>query len=212
NGGSIFDAEGQPNWATEEVVEVIEFGRTIFNEGYFPEVNITGDFADAEAPWIDGDSASFRGGSWSAIFIPGLQDSVDSGDVIMTGGVDFGGGNYVFMVSESWVVPSGAENAEASAMWLESVFEPEYAASWAAAQFGIPTLDTAYEAADFDSTFYASVDAILGEQGLYMQQSPFYLESLDSLSVAIQELLLDPEMDTLERLEEAQEEVLNRFW
>ncbi|MEO0565958.1 MAG: extracellular solute-binding protein, partial [Chloroflexota bacterium] len=119
NGGSIFDAEGQPNWATEEVVEVIEFGRTIFNEGYFPEVNITGDFADAEAPWIDGDSASFRGGSWSAIFIPGLQDSVDSGDVIMTGGVDFGGGNYVFMVSESWVVPSGAENAEASAMWLE---------------------------------------------------------------------------------------------
>jgi len=212
NGGSIFDAEGQPNWATEEVVEVIQFGRTLYGEGYFPEVNITGDFSDAEAPWINGTAASFRGGSWSAIFIPGLQDSVDAGDVVMTGGVDFGGGNYVFMVSESWVVPEGAANAEGAAMWLDSVFEPEYAAAWAAAQFGIPTLDTAYEAAEFDSTFYASVDEILGEQGLYMQQSPFYLESLDALGVAIQELLLDPEMDALERLTEAQDEVLNRFF
>ncbi|MEO1439113.1 MAG: extracellular solute-binding protein [Chloroflexota bacterium] len=212
NGGAIFDEEGRPAWATEEVAEVVDFGRSLFNEGYFPEVNVTGDFSDAEAPWIDGDAASFRGGSWSAIFVPGLQDSVDSGDVMMTGGVDFGEGSYVFMVSEGWVVPEGAENTGAAAMWMDAFFEPEFLADWAAAQFGIPTLASAYDAAEFDSAFYSSVDEILGEQGLYMQQSPFYVESLDALSIAFQEMMLDPEIDALERLTEAQEEVLNRYW
>lgn len=212
NGGAIFDAEGKPAWATEEVAEVVDFGRTLFSEGYFPEVNVTGDFSDAEAPWVDGNAASFRGGSWSAIFVPGLQDSVDAGDVMMTGGVDFGGGPYVFMVSEGWVVPDGAVNTEAAAMWLDAFFEPQFLADWAAAQFGIPTLASAYETAEFDSAFYAAVDEILGSQGLYMQQSPFYVESLDALSIAFQELMLDPELDALERLTEAQEEVLNRYW
>ncbi|MCS6837203.1 MAG: extracellular solute-binding protein, partial [Anaerolineae bacterium] len=155
---------------------------------------------------------SFRGGSWSAIFVPGLQEAVDAGEVIMTGGIDFGGGPHVFMVSESWVVPMGAKNAEAAVQWLDAVFEPEYAAAWAAAQFGIPTLASAYEEAEFDSTFYASVDRILGEQGIYMQQSPFYVESLDILAIAWQEMLLDPSIDALTRLKEAAQEVLNRYW
>lgn len=212
NGGNIFDEEGQPAWATEEVAEVVEFGRTLFENGYFPEVNVTGDFSDAEAPWVEGDAASFRGGSWSAIFVPGLQDSVESGDVDMTGGVDFGNGNYVFMVSEGWVVPEGANNPEGAAAWMNSFFEPDFLANWAQSQFGIPTLPAAYEAAEFEGEFYQSVDEILGEQGLYMQQSPFYVESLDELAIAFQELLLDPEMDALTRLEEAQEAVLRRYW
>jgi multiple sugar transport system substrate-binding protein len=212
NGGSIFDEEGKPAWATEEVAEVVEFGRSLFSNGYFPEVNITGDFSDAEAPWLDGSAASFRGGSWSAIFVPGLQDAVDAGEVMMTGGVDFGGGPHVFMVSEGWVVPTGAVNTEAAAAWMTSFFEPEFLAAWAAAQFGIPTLASAYEAAEFDSAFYQGVDEVLGAQGLYMQQSPYYVESLDALAVAFQEMLLDPSIDALQRLTEAQEEVLNRYW
>jgi maltose-binding protein MalE len=212
NGGNLFDEEGRPAWSTPEVVEVVEFGRTLFNNGYFPELNITGDFADAEAPWIDGSAASFRGGSWSAIFVPGLQAAVDAGEVLMTGGVDFGGGPFVFMVSEGWVVPTGAVNTGAAAQWLASFFEPDFIADWAAAQFGIPTLAAAYESAEFDSAFYQAVDDILGSQGLYMQQSPYYVESLDALAVAFQELFLDPNLDILARLQEAEQEVLNRYW
>jgi multiple sugar transport system substrate-binding protein len=212
NGGSIFDAEGKPAWATPEVAEVVEFGRTLFSNGYFPQLNVTGDFSDAEAPWNNGTAASFRGGSWSAIFVPGLQASVDSGEVSMTGGVDFGGGPFVFMVSEGWVVPNGARNTEAAAAWINSFFEPAFLAAWAGAQFGIPTLSTAYELTGFDSAFYASVDAILGEQGLYMQQSPYYVESLDALAAAFQEMMLDPSIDPLTKLTEVQDEVLRRYW
>lgn len=212
NGGDLFDEEGRPAWSTPEVVEVVEFGRTLFNSGYFPELNVTGDFSDAEAPWIDGSAASFRGGSWSAIFVPGLQAAVDAGDVMMTGGVDFGGGPFVFMVSEGWVVPTGAVNTGAAAQWMDAFFEPDFIADWAAAQFGIPTLAAAYESAEFDSAFYQAVDDVLGAQGRYMQQSPHYVASLDALAVAFQELFLDPNMDIMTRLQEAEQEVLNRFW
>lgn len=212
NGGSLFDEEGRPAWATEEVAEVVEFGRELFGSGWFPLLNVTGDFADAEAPWIDGMAASFRGGSWSAVFVPGLQAAVDAGEVGMTGGVDFGGGSYVFMVSEGFVVPEGADNPEGAAAFLSMFFEPNFVAGWAAGQFGIPTLAAAYEVAEFDSAFYQSVDEILGAQGLYMQQSPFYVESLDALAIAFQEMLLDPSIDALQRLQEVADEVENRYW
>ncbi|MDW8173876.1 MAG: extracellular solute-binding protein, partial [Anaerolineae bacterium] len=75
NGGAIFDEEGKPAWATEEVAEVVEFARALYGSNAMPIVNVTGDFSDAEAPWISGISDSFRGGSWSAIFVPGLQEA-----------------------------------------------------------------------------------------------------------------------------------------
>ncbi len=214
NGGRIFDDEGQPAWATEEVAEVVEFNRAIYGGGALPASNITGDFSDAEAPWIDGNSVSFRGGSWSAIFVPGLLDAVEAGEVGMTGGIAFGDGDaHVFMVSEGWIIPSGAANPEGGVAWIREFMEPEFLSAWASAQFGIPTTEAAYAIGGFDqSTFYSQVDEILGTQGLYMEQSPYYVESLDALAVALQELMLDPEMDAMTRLQEAADEVLNRYW
>ena len=213
NGGNIFDTEGKPVWATPEVVEVAEFSRTLYNEGYLPEVVATGSFSDAETVWMDGASTAFGGGSWSAIFVPGLRDSVDAGEVGVTGGISFNGGDpHVFLVSEGWAVPNGAANPTGARAWLRGYMEPEFLAQWAEAQFGIPTTKAAYDAGQFDSTFYSRVDEILSTQGLYMQQSPFYVESLDILAIAWQELLLDPELDAAEHLQEAQDEVLARYW
>jgi ABC-type glycerol-3-phosphate transport system substrate-binding protein len=213
NGGHIFDEEGKPAWATEEVAEVVEFARELVNNEYIPQVTITGEFSDAEAPWMNDETASFRGGSWSAIFVPGLRDSVEAGDTGMTGGLSFNGGDpHVFMVSEGWVIPEGAQNPEGGRAWLRGYMEPEFLAQWSEAQYGIPTTKAAYEAGQFDSAFYSEVDRILGEQGRYMEQSPFYVESLDALAIAFQEMLLDPEIDAMERLQEAEEEVLNRYW
>ncbi|MEM6529909.1 MAG: extracellular solute-binding protein, partial [Chloroflexota bacterium] len=179
NGGAIFDDEGRPAWATDEVAEVVEFMRAQFSNGYFPELNITGDFPDAETPWINGDAASFRGASWSAMFVPGLYDAVDSGEVLLTGGVDFGNAPRVFIVSDGWVVPDGAQNAEAAGVWLELFMQPELLATWARSQFGVPTLPQAAASDVFDTPFFESVEGILSEQGVYMQRSPYYQESLD---------------------------------
>ena len=174
NGGNIFDAEGKPAWASPEVVEVAEWSRTLYSEGYLPEVVATGDFADAESVWMDGASAAFGGGSWSTIFVPGLKDSVDAGDVGVTGGLSFNGGSpYVFLVSEGWAIPTGAENPTGARAWLRGYMQPEFLASWAEAQFGIPTTRAAYEAGQFDSAFYSQVDEILGTQGFVHATKPF---------------------------------------
>jgi ABC-type glycerol-3-phosphate transport system substrate-binding protein len=212
NGGAIFDEAGKPAWATNEVVGVVEFARELFENNYFPELNITGDFPDAEAPWLNGEAASFRGASWSAMFVPGLYDAVDSGEVLLTGGVDFGNTPRVFIVSDGWVIPNGAENQQAAAQWLDLFMQPEFLATWARSQFGIPTLPQAAAAEQFDTPFFQSVEEILSEQGVYMQRSPYYQESLDVLVVALQELLLDPDLDPMTRLESAQDEVLQRYW
>jgi len=213
NGGAIFDAEGKPAWATAEVAEVVEWAREMLANEHFPPVIVTGDFADAETAWMNGTSATFRGGSWSAIFVPGLQDAVDAGEVNVTGGVRFGGGNpYVFLVSEGWAIPTRAANPGAARAWLRGFMQPEFLAAWSEAQFGIPTTEAAYAAGQFDSAFYRQVDEILGAQGSYMQQSPYYVESLDALAIAWQELLLNPGMDVLPRLQRAQDDVLARYW
>jgi multiple sugar transport system substrate-binding protein len=214
NGGRIFDEEGKPTWATEEVAEVAAWGQQMFANGYLPEVAVTGDFADPEIVWTEGQSGAFGGGSWSAIFVTGLFDQVNAGEVDMTGGLSFNGGDpHVFMVSEGWTIPKGAANPEGAVAFLRAFMQPEFLASWAEAQFGIPTTESAYNQGQFSgSAFYANVDEILSTQGAYMDQSPFYVESLDILATTWQELLLDPSLDPLTELQEAQDEVLARYW
>lgn len=212
NGGTIFDSEGKPAWATEANVQVVNFVRTLFNEGYFPELAITGDFSDAEAPWIDGRAASFRGASWSPIFVPGLKAAVDDGSVDLAGGVDFGDGAAVFLLSEVWVIPATAANPDGAAQWLDQFFAPQFLAQWASTQYGVPTRESAQTLVDPDDPFFAAIDTILSEQGVFVPQSPYYIESLDELAVALQDLLLNPDLDPLQRLQAAEDAVRNRYW
>lgn len=213
NGGNIFDAEGKPVWATEEVAEVAKWGQQMFKNECFPQVAVTGDFSDPEIVWTSGQSAAFGGGSWSAIFVEGLLDQVNTGEVAMTGGVSFGGDPAVFMVSEGWVIPTGANNPQGAVTFLRAFMQPEFLAKWSEAQFGIPTTNAAYQMGRFEgSPFYENVDAILGEQGAYMQPSPFYVESLDVLATTWQELMLNPDRDPLPALQQAADEVLGRYW
>ncbi len=45
-----------------------------------------------------------------------------------------------------------------------------------------------------------------------MEQSPYYVESLDILATTWQELMLDPALDPLTELQAAADEVLTRYW
>jgi ABC-type glycerol-3-phosphate transport system substrate-binding protein len=163
---------------------------------------------------MSGEAVAFGGGSWSAIFVPGLLDQVNAGEVGMAGGISFNGGDpAVFMVSEGWTVPRGAKNPEGAAIFLSAFMEPEFLAAWAEAQYGIPTTEAAYGLGQFSgSPFYRNVDEILATQGVYMQASPFYVESLDILAVTWQELMLDPSKDAAAELQKAADEVLTRYW
>jgi ABC-type glycerol-3-phosphate transport system substrate-binding protein len=210
NGGSIFDEEGKPNWATPSVAEVVEYGRDLLAAGLIPDVSITGDFSDPEVVWIEGQASIFGGGSWSGLFIPGLRESVESGAVLLAPSVDFGGGPKVQLNAEAWVIPAGALNPEGAAAYLTAFMTRERLSRWSELYYGVPTLGSV--TIPMDSPYFQQMSAILRENGVYMQRSPYYLESLDALAVAWQELLLDPDLDVMAHLRAAQDAILEAYW
>lgn len=90
--------------------------------------------------------------------------------------------------------------------------QPDFLAAWSKAQFGIPTHPAARALPDFDTPFYQQIMTILLEQGRYMDRSPYYVESMDILAIAVQEILLNPELDIQQRLQAAEAEILQRYW
>lgn len=213
NGGSIFDAEGKPNWASDQTVEVVTWMRELLAQGYIPETNFTGDFSAGEKPWEDGTAGAVRGGSWSFLFIPGLSGKIEAGTTALGAAPAMNGGkNYVFLVGEGWGVPEGAANPDGAKAFLNFFMTPQNLTVWASQHYGIPTIDDAFKASAFDSTFYRATFDNLAENGIFMQSSPYYNESLTALAVAFQDLMLNPDMDIMTRLQAAQDEVLNQYW
>ncbi len=213
NGGRIFDEQGRPAWVTPEVAEVLAYARTLLARGYLPAEIITGDIPTGELPWIEGEAASFRGGTWSFLYVPDLRQGIETGTVQITGGLRFNDGPaHVFLNNESWIVPTGARNPAAAAAWISGLMQPDFLAAWSKAQFGIPTHPAARALPDFDTPFYQQIMTILLEQGRYMDRSPYYVESMDILAIAVQEILLNPELDIQQRLQAAETEILQRYW
>jgi multiple sugar transport system substrate-binding protein len=213
NGGRVVDEEGKPAWATPETVEVVEWVRQLLAEGYIPEVDFTGDWSATETPYEVGDSASIRGGSWSYLFIDGLQAKFEAGEAALGDPLSFNGGPpYVFLVGEAWGVPEGAANVEGAVAFINVFMNPQILAQWAQHHYGIPSVDAAFKSGNFNIPFYQQVAQYLADYGIFMDPTPYYVETLDALAIALQELMLDPELDAMTHLQEAQDEILNRYW
>jgi multiple sugar transport system substrate-binding protein len=213
NGGHVVDEEGKPAWATQEAVEVVEWTRQLLAEGYIPEIVFTGDWSSTETPWEVGDAASIRGGSWSYLFIDGLQEKYEAEETDMGAPVAFkeGEGN-VFLVGEAWGIPEGAANVEGAVAFVNFFMNPQILAQWAQHHYGIPTVDAAFKSGAFGSRFYQQAAQYLENYGAFVEPTPYYVETLDALAIAMQELMLDPELDAMTHLQEAQDEILNRYW
>lgn len=207
-GGSLFDDEGLPDWASEENAAVVEWMRALLAAGYIPETCFTGDFTAGETPWVDGTAAAVRGGSWSYLFIPGLQDKYEAGETELGLAPSFNGGpNYVFMVGEGWGISSGAKNVEGALAWIDFFMKPETLAGWATNHYGIPTIGSAFESEAFAGKFYQATAENLSNNGIFIEPSPCYVEALTKLSEKLQELMLDPGMDIAKTLKDSQGEM-----
>lgn len=210
-GGIIFDEDGLPAWADEPMVKAIEWVREMLANEYIPPDLPIRDFTGAETPWVEGEAAAVRGGSWSYLFIPGLQEAIESGATTLGLAPSIEDGpNYVFMVGEGWAVTNGADNPEAAMAWIDFFMTPDTLAEWASNHYGIPTIEEAFDNEAFDNEFYQMNAENLSDNGRFLAPSTCYVEALTKLSTTLQELLLNPDMEALPTLEEAQEEVSRR--
>jgi len=213
NGGSIFDETGKPDWASEQNVQVVETMRELLARGYIPETCFTGDFTAGETPWVDGTAASVRGGSWSFLFIPGLKEKIEAGETQLGVAPSFSTGkNYVFLVGEGWGIAEGAKNPQGGMAWINFFMNPQILAQWASQHYGIPTIDEAFKASAFDSDFYRATARNLSENGIFIEASQYYVESMTKLAETLQELMLNPDMDIMKALQKAQDEIINRYF
>jgi multiple sugar transport system substrate-binding protein len=207
-GGSLFDDEGLPDWASEENVAVVEWMRELLAKGYVPETSFTGDFTAGETPWVDGTAAGVRGGSWSYLFIPGLQDKYEAGETALGLAPAFNDGpNYVFLVGEGWAVTNGAQNVDGALAWINFFMQPETLVGWASNHYGIPTIGSAFEGEAFAGEFYQQTAENLSTNGIFIEPSPCYVEALTKLSEMLQDLMLDSGMDASKALKESQDEI-----
>ena len=122
-----------------------------------------------------------------------------------------GGPNYVFLVGEGWALTNGAENPEGAIAWINFFMNPQILAQWASQHYGVPVIDEAFNSDAFNNEFYQVNRVNLAENGIFIEPSEFYVESLNKLAETLQELMLNPDMDILDALQEAQDEIINRY-
>ncbi len=208
-GSTLFDNEGKPDFANPHVAHAITFWRELLAEKCIPEIAFTGDWSAAEVPFINQQAGAVRGGTWSYIYITGLQERFDSGQVKIGNPPALSGGEqgYVFMNPEAWAVISQANNAPDAFKFINFFYTPEILAPWAMANFGIPATASAMEDPTFQNHFYQDTLDNLMRNGHASESSPYFNESMESLAAMVQELILRPDLDVMEQLTRLQTEL-----
>lgn len=209
-GERLFDEEGVPNFDSDAVVQAIEFWRDMYNNGCVPEVAWTGDWSATEAPFEDLSAGGYRGGTWSYIFVTGLQERFEAGTVAIGNPPALTGGDqgWVFMNVENFAVTSRAENVDNAIKFIEFFMDAENLAPWANSNFGVPARASAMEDPIFESKFYDDTLANLTRNGQGTETSPYYNETMNSLAATVQDLVLNSNLDIRSGLESLQQEMI----
>jgi|GEM_PF-950492 len=213
-GDTLFLEDGKPNFTTENMLKSITFWRNMLANKCVPEVTFTGDWSSTEAPFVDKTAGGVRGGTWSYIYISGLQGRFESGEVKIGNPPALTGGKqgYVFMNTEAWALTSGAKNVDNSIKFINFFFNPAVLAPWAKSNYGVPATASALNNPIFDSQFYKDTLDNLTRNGHKSETSPYFNECMDALAAAVQELVINPDMDIMAKLQQLQTELLNQYF
>ncbi len=211
-GGQLYDAEGKPDWVSDENVMVVEWLREHYEKGHIAPATFTGDWSAAEIPFEEKKVGATRGGSWSFLYMRGLKERYEAGEVKIGPPPAFGEQGYVFINSEAFAVPKGAENVENAIKFINLFLSPQFLAPWANAQYGIPVIAAALESPIFANQFYKDTAENIFSNGLPSDRSPYYNECNDALAAKLQEIMITPGMDVRSELEKLQEELITKYW
>jgi ABC-type glycerol-3-phosphate transport system substrate-binding protein len=211
-GGRLYDDEGKPDWVRDENIKVIQWLKEHYEKGHIAPATFTGDWSATEVPFEERKAGAVRGGSWSFLYMRGLEERYDAGEVKIGPPPAFGDQGYVFINSEAMAVPKGAKNVDNAIKFINLFLSPQFLAPWANAQFGIPVISTALDSPIFDHQFYKDTADNIFSNGIVFERSPYLNECNDALAAKLQELIITPGMDIRGELQNLQDELIKRYW
>ena len=211
---TLFTEKGEPNFATDAMVKALTFWRKLLADKCIPEISFTGDWSAAEGPFIEKTAGAVRGGTWSYIFIPGLQERYEGGTVKIGNPPALSGAKqgFVFMNADNWAITARAENVDNAVKFINFFFTPSILAPWASSNFGVPATVSALNNPMFADQFYKDSLDNLTRNGHPSETSPYYNESMDALSAKVQDLMLNPNMDIMSEMTKLQNELINQYF
>ncbi|WP_020611825.1 ABC transporter substrate-binding protein [Sediminispirochaeta bajacaliforniensis] len=221
-GGRYGDGKGQAGWASPETATAVEFLRTLFKNGYAPEIDLAPGF-DNERPFMQGDAVSFAGISWSyvymnpltapdgTIFDNGAQSvakAVEAGKIIVAPYLSAPNGEPVAAITcSALAIPQGAEHIAEAKAFIDWLMTTERNAECAEAIGGLPSLRPAMDTPTFKNAYWQQVAKITESYGAPYPALAEYDRALTKLAQTFEALLANPNLDSMERLKQAQEEV-----
>ena len=219
-GATISDAEGKAAWASPEMVNVIEYVRTLFADGYAPEIALAGGF-DYENVFKNADGGALLAGSWSYVFAnpvtspsgktydlgaDSILKAAEDGLIGFAPPIAFEGGKVASLVSSTaWAIPVGSANEEEAKAFINYTMDATHNVSFGLGYGTLPALMSAQEDEAFQSAYWKTIADIQNQYGV---SAPFLVEfdrGFTALADVFAKCLADPNLDVLATLQEAQD-------
>lgn len=219
-GAAISDAEGRAAWANPEMVKVIDYVRSLFAEGYAPEIALASGF-DFENVFKNADGGAILAGTWTYVFANPVTSpsgkTYDMGaDSILTAGEEgvigfapplaFEGGEPASNVyATAWGIPEGSANPEEAKAFINFTMDSARNADFGVAYGSLPALLSSRDADIFQTGYWKTVADIQNTYGTAMPFLVEYDRGLAALAEVFAKCLADPNLDALETLQAAQD-------
>ncbi|MGL4649963.1 MAG: extracellular solute-binding protein [Caldilineaceae bacterium] len=222
-GGSYGDAEGKVAWATPETVAAVDFVRELFASEYAPEVALASGF-DFETPFKDGSAGGFGAGSWSYVYLNPLTSfdgtvfdngSASVEDALKAGALGIaaplaapGKDPATLLLASAWAIPAIAENVDGAKAFIDYQMDAARNTEFSVSYGGLPVITASLQDPVFaDSPYWQAVAEIASQYGRPNAPLLEYDKAMLKFSDIVVQLVQNPDLDTLEELQKAQDEL-----
>lgn len=224
-GGTISDPKtGMATWANDKTVAVVQWARSLFGNGYAPQVDLATGFDD-ETPFTKSDAVSFLAGSWSYVYLNPLQapdgtkfdkgaDSVqaafDAGKMGFAPPLAWQGSQPVSMITgTAYGIPIGSKNVDAAKAFIDYSMQTKQNADFAVAYGAMPTLTSALADSRLSTGYWKAIADIQQKYGQLHPALTDYDKGTTMLTDAINKAIADPTADIMQTLQTAQDSYNN---
>ncbi|NJP05454.1 MAG: extracellular solute-binding protein [Chloroflexaceae bacterium] len=219
-GGQYANAAGAATWATPETAQAVAFVREMYQQAFIPDVVFSPGF-DHERAFMTGQAAAFAAGSWSSLYLNPLtapdgttfdQGSASVEAALAAGELGLaplfaapGASPVVLLTVPSWGIPNGSPNPQQAWQCIDYMMQTQRNADYAIASGGIPARLSAAADPRFDTPYWRFIEQNQHAHGTTMPPLRDYDQGLTLLSETIVRLILQPNLDILTTLQEAQD-------